>query len=190
MASKEKIVAIIASIKVVYPYYAKDGNAKLTASIWERLLQPYNDEETSAAFYHCLQTCKTPPTPADVIEKINEARKALDPSEESLWIAYRDALEKTLRLWGEFGYTFVDRDGISQGQKARNKVAELYENLPEIVKCYLGDQSELLRVAKTLNSQDANYEKARFLKALQNLEKRQRVQEVLGTSTHLLEGGG
>lgn len=173
MASKEKIVEIIASIKTIYPYYAKDGNMKLTASVWERVLQNYNDEEVGAAFYSCLQSCKVPPTPADIIERINGARKALEPSDEMLWSIYYDALVKTLDLMAQFSYTFVESDGISQGQKARNKVDKLFEELPSKIKDYLGNKGELMRIARSINTQDASFEKARFLKTMPTIEKRQ-----------------
>jgi hypothetical protein len=188
MASKEKIVEIIASIKTIYPYYAKDGNMKLTASVWERVLQNYNDEEVGAAFYACLQSCKVPPTPADIIERINGAKKMLEPSNEQLWGIYYDALERTLDLMAQFSYTFVESDGISQGQKARNKVDKLFEGLPEKIKDYLGSKGELMRIARSINTQDASFEKSRFLKAMPSVDKRQETQNLLsgGNSKFLL----
>lgn len=192
MVSKEKIVEIIASIKTIYPYYAKDGNMKLTASVWERVLQNYNDEEVGAAFYSCLQSCKVPPTPADIIERINGARKALEPSNEQLWGVYYDALVRTLDLMAQFSYTFVESDGISQGQKARNKVDKLYEGLPEKIKEYLGSKGELMRIARSINTQDASFEKARFLKTMPSVEKSQEARNLLGggNARFLLDGEG
>ena len=191
MVSKEKIVEIIASIKTIYPYYAKDGNMKLTASVWERVLQNYNDEEVGAAFYACLQSCKVPPTPADIIERINGARKALEPSNEQLWSVYYDALVRTLDLMAQFSYTFVESDGLSQGQKARKKVDKLFEELPSKIKDYLGNKGELMRIARSINTQDASFEKARFLKSMPIVDKRQETQNLLGggNSTLFLEGG-
>jgi hypothetical protein len=183
MASKEKIVDIIASIKTIYPYYAKDGNMKLTASVWERVLQNYNDEEVGVAFYSCLQSCKVPPTPADIIERINGARKALEPSDEMLWSVYYDALVRTLDLMAQFSYTFVESDGISQGQKSRNKVDKLYEGLPSKIKDYLGSKGELMRIAQSINTQDASFEKSRFLKAMPILEKSKETRDLLGCSS-------
>ena len=191
MASKAKISEIIGAIRSIYPYYAKDGLIAVTANVWERVLQNYNDEEVGAAFYACLQSCKVPPTPADIIERINGARKALDPSNEQLWGVYYDALVRTLDLMAQFSYTFVESDGISQGQKARNKVDKLYDGLPEKIKEYLGDKGELMRIARSINTQDASFEKARFLKAMPSVEKSQEARNLLGSSSakSLLERG-
>lgn len=191
MVSKAKISEIIGAIRSIYPYYAKDGMIAVTASVWERVLQNYNDEEVSAAFYSCLQSCKVPPTPADIIERINGARKALEPSNEQLWGVYYDALIRTLDLMAQFSYTFVESDGISQGQKARNKVDKLYEGLPEKIKEYLGGKGELMRIARSINTQDASFEKARFLKAMPSVEKSQEARNLLcgASAKSLLERG-
>lgn len=191
MASKAKISEIIGAIRSIYPYYAKDAMISVTANVWERVLQNYNDEEVGAAFYSCLQSCKVPPTPADIIERINGARKALEPSNEQLWTVYYDALVRTLDLMAQFSYTFVESDGISQGQKARNKVEKLYEGLPSKIKEYLGSKGELMRIAQSINTQDASFEKARFLKAMPSVEKSQDARNLLGSSSakSLLERG-
>lgn len=191
MVSKAKISEIIGAIRSIYPYYAKDGLIAVTANVWERVLQNYNDEEVGAAFYLCLQSCKVPPTPADIIERINGARKALEPSNEQLWSVYYDALVRTLDLMAQFSYTFVESDGISQGQKARNKVDKLYEGLPEKIKEYLGSKGELMRIARSLNTQDASFEKSRFLKAMPSVEKSQEARNLLGgeSESSLLERG-
>lgn len=183
MASKAKISEIIGAIRSIYPYYAKDAMISVTANVWERVLQNYNDEEVGAAFYACLQSCKVPPTPADIIERINGARKALEPSNEQLWGVYYDALVRTLDLMAQFSYNFVESDGISQGQKARNKVEKLYEGLPSKIKEYLGSKGELMRIAQSINNQDASFEKARFLKAMPSVEKSQDARNLLGDSS-------
>ena len=71
MASKNKIIEMIASIKTIYPYYAKDTDVEMLVQTWTVLLKDYSDQEIQAAFYKALQTCKMPPTPADIIEKID-----------------------------------------------------------------------------------------------------------------------
>jgi hypothetical protein len=83
----------------------------------------------------------------------------------------------------QFSYTFVESDGISQGQKARNKVDKLFEDLPKKIKSYLGDKGELMRIARSINTQDASFEKSRFLKAMPILEKSKEMRDLLGCSS-------
>lgn len=191
MASEEKVVEVLLTIKAVYPYYAKDANLTVLKNVWKKALQKYEDEMVDLAFGMCIESCKVPPTPADIIERINGVKKSLEPSNEHLWSVYYDALVRTLDLMAQFSYTFVEDDGISQGQKARNKVDKLYESLPIKVKDYLGSKGELMRVARSINTQDASFEKSRFLRSLPIVEKSQDARNLLGgaSATFFLERG-
>lgn len=185
MASQNKIIEMIGAIKTIYSYYAKDTDVKLLVKTWTLLLQGYEDALVETAFYKCLQTCKMPPTPADVIEQINALRKADEQSDEDLWAVYHRALIMTADQMSRFNYTYVDETGLSQGQQARNKVEQIWQGLPEKVKSYLSSKGELMRNANdnNLDASFAQWEKQRFLKAMPIMEKRQEY------SAMLLEGG-
>ena len=178
MASQNKIIEMIGSVKTIYPYYARDLADNMIETLvrtWGTLLKAYSDEVVEMAFYNCLQTCKMPPTPADIIEQIKSMNKALEPSDEELWTVYVNALRTTYDQMTRFGHTFVDSTGISQGEQARKKVDELWKGLPEKIKTYLGSKGELMRNAQTWSTaQDfGTYEKPRFMKAMPVMEKRQ-----------------
>lgn len=194
MASVNKITEMIAAVRTVFSFYAKDTDVKVLVKTWEHLLKPYEDELVEAAFYNALQTCKMPPTPADVIEQINSMRKALAPSDEELWASYNDALRKTNMHLSRFGYTYIDETGISQGKQARMAVDKLWEGLPEKIKSYLGSKGELMRNAQAWgNDKDfATWEKPRFMKSMPVMEKRHEYSGLAlesGTDKLLLTGG-
>lgn len=185
MASINKITDVIAAIKTIYPYYAKDTDIKTLAKIWAGLLKEYDDTAVEASIYKCLQTCKMPPTPADVIEQINLIHKSLEPSDEELWAVYNKALVDTASLMSMFSYTYVDSTGISQGDQARNKVEEIWQGLPNKIKRYLASKGEMMRNARE-NNNDASFctwEKQRFMKSMPIMQKRQEY------SGMMLEGG-
>lgn len=194
MATQNKIIEMIGAIKTIYPYYAKDTDVKLLVSTWTKLLEGYDDALVGAAFYKCLQECKMPPTPADVIEQIRELRKTQELSDEELWAVYNKALIETSRLMSQFDYTYVDATGISQGTQARRKVEQLWEGLPEKIKRYLASKSELMRNANEYNFDlsFSSWEKQRFLKAMPIMEKRQEYSAMMlegGVNTPLIGGG-
>ena len=85
MATKNKITEMIAAVKTIYPYYAKDADVATLVKTWAVLLKDYPDDAVSVAFYKALQTCKMPPTPADVIENLDEMAKAMGQTDEELW---------------------------------------------------------------------------------------------------------
>jgi len=145
------------------------------------------------AMFKCLQTCKTPPTPADVIEQITSMHRALEPSDEELWTVYTRALRDTNTQVSRFGYTYIDSTGISQGQQARQKVDEIWNGLPGKIKSYLGSKGELMRNAQAwgLDADYAAFEKPRFLKAMPIMEKRQEYSGLMlegGSNKFLLRG--
>ena len=194
MASQKKIIEIIGAIKTIYSYYAKETDVRLLVDTWSMLLQNYDDEIVGRAFYKCLQTCKTPPTPADVIEQITSMQRLLQPSDEELWASYKTALRDTCEQVRRFGYTYIDSTGISQGDQARRKVEEIWNGLDDKIKHYLGAKSELMRNASAWG-EDENafftWEKPRFMKQMPIMEKRQEYNGLMlegGSDKYLLKG--
>lgn len=120
MATINKITELLASIKTIYPYYAKGSDVNALVKTWELLLKDYSDKAVDAAMLECLKICKVPPTPADVIEQLNNFEQANHISDEELWSKLIDAVRETDRLMYRFNFTFVEDNGLTQGQNARN----------------------------------------------------------------------
>ncbi len=176
MASNKKIAEIIMAIKTVYAYYTKDNNESENVALlntWKLLLNDYSDNVVEVAFKKCLQTCKMPPTPADVIEKINYISGADEQTGEELWTVYADALRQTEKQMYYFPFTFVQANGKTQGANARQKVEKIWQGLPDRIKQYVGSKGELMRMAKNYTNDELKFEKTRFIKTLPTLKKRE-----------------
>lgn len=175
MASQNKIVEIIFGIKTIYPYYAKETDVESLVKTWGMLLADIPDDVADAAFYKALRVCKVPPTPADLIEQINAMHAAQEPSAEDLWVVYHKALRDVMRLIPQFGYTYVDASGKSQGQQARDKVDMIWSGLPDAIKRHLSSKGELIRCAQQMGAaseEDTGWEKQRFMKNMPVIAKR------------------
>ena len=172
MASQKKIIEMIAMIKTAFSYYAKDSDVGLLTKLWVSLLKDYPDDVVEAAVYKAMQTCKVPPTPADVIENIKEMAKTTEQTDEELWAVYHSALQQTLRLLPQFHYTYVDHTGVSQGDQARMKVEEIWNGLPEKIKMYLSTKNEMISRARELEYTEISFERTRFFKTMPIMEKR------------------
>lgn len=172
MASTNKITEIIAAIKTIYPYYAKDANVQMLVKTWGVLLRDYADSDVDTALYMCLQTCKMPPTPADLIEKLTALRTALEPSDEELWNEVTKALRKGSRLVYQFRFNAIDPNGLTQGENARRSFTKLWESLPEKVKMYFGGKGEFQRLATTHDDEELKYERNRFMKVMPTIQVR------------------
>ena len=171
MASQKKIVEMITAIKTIYSYYAKDCDIELLVQTWGVLLRDYKDDVVDIAFYNAMQSCKVPPTPADIIERIKGMQKASDPTPESLWNELRAAIKETQKQMYYFRFNYIDNSGISQGDRARKKVDDVWNALNEKLKSYLSSKEEMIAIARN-DEDDLKYEKSRFLKTLPIIEKR------------------
>ncbi len=165
MASKNKIIEMIASIKTIYSYYAKDTDVEMLVNTWTLLLKDYPDNAVEAAFYKCLQVCKMPPTPADVIEKMDAMLNAAQPTDEQLWSEFVAALKK---VEAEVYYLKYPKFGVDH----RANIQNCWDNLDNKVKQYLGSKGELMRIATNYTDEELKFEKNRFLKAMTTLQAR------------------
>lgn len=178
MATQNKITELIAAIKTLYSYYAKDSDVAVLVKTWAVLLKPYPDEVVEVALFKCFQKCKTPPTPADVIEQINLMVESTEPSEEELWAEYTKALKEVERQLYYFQFNYVLPCGKSQGDIARDKVKAIWEELPERLKRYIGSKGELIRMAQSYSDEELKFEKTRFFKSLPTIKKREEYSEL------------
>ena len=174
MASKKAIIKAIGAIKTIYNYFGKDVDIELMVDTWEAILKEYTDEEVDRGLFMAMKVCKYAPVPADIIEQIETFRNIEKPSEVELWVQLQKALKETLYYTYRLNYNYIDSTGISQGQQARNRIAEIWEGLPDELKIYLGDKTELISSAKALNYSEGSYERNRFTKTYPILCKRVR----------------
>lgn len=195
MASINKITEVIAAIKTIYPYYAKDADVQTLVKTWNVLLKDYSDEDVTTALYMCLQTCKMPPTPADLIERLTSLKASLEPSDEELWNDLTAALRKADWYISRFAGTFREDNGLTQGQNARRGFEKLWEGLPERIRMYLGGKGEFQRLAQNRDDEELKFERNRFLKTMPTVKKRHEYQQMhlaieAGTAAGQLTEGG
>lgn len=189
MASKKSIIKAIGAIKTIYNYFGKDTDIELLVDTWAALLQNYTDEEVDKGVFMALRVCKYAPVPADIIEHIETLRKKDKPSESELWAHYRKALKEVLYYSYRLEYNYIDNSGISQGEQARLRIAQIWEELPEELKIYIGDKQELVSSAKALNHSEVSYERNRFSKTFPLLERRVEDRKLfIELQEYLLEG--
>ena len=177
MASINKITEMIAVIKTIYPYFAKDTDVKALVQTWAVLLETYHDKAVEIAIRKCLQICKTPPTPADVIEQLNKMIQAESPTAEELWNVLHRCIIKARKYVYQFDFTHIEDDGLTQGQKARKKVDELYKSLPNEIKTFLGNKDGFLELVYS-DDKELKYTHNRFLKEFPQIQACQETVEL------------
>ena len=175
MASQKKIIEMIGSVKTIYPYYAKDTDVETLVRTWTLLLKDYPDKAVDVAFYKCLQTCKMPPTPADVIEQLNSLIEAVETSDEELWSEYTIALRKVYKQMGYIQYPLFGETSAD----AHKRIDAIYQALPERLRHYVGSKGELMRMARDYSDEDLKYERNRFFKMMPTMKKREEAAKIV-----------
>ena len=187
MATQKKIIEMIGSVKTIYPYYAKDTDVQILVKTWTLLLKDYPDKAVDVAFFKCLQTCKMPPTPADVIEQLNSMVDALEATDEELWSEYTLALRKVEKQLGYLQYPLF---GETKGD-THKRIEAVWNGLPERLRYYIGSKGELMRMARDYTDEDLKFERNRFFKQMPQMKKRAEYTQIvalLGNDVKVIEG--
>lgn len=184
MASINKITEMMAAMKTIYPYFQKDADVKTLVKTWSVLLNSYTDSAVEVAFYKCLQICKMPPTPADVIEQLNEMIKSDAPTAEELWNDFINILNKARKYVYRFNFTATEDNGLTQGQNARKEFKKLWGSLSDDIKQFVGGEGEMIRMAQA-DDDELKYEHSRFLKAIPTIQSRKETAEL----RKMIDGG-
>lgn len=194
--SKKDILMILTKIRVNFENAYKcqnDTEQLFLIESWHDVLTEYPREVVFEAVKQALKTAKFAPRLGDITEKIEEMREAYEKSDAELWAELTGVLREVERCAYSFRYTYVDESGISQGDQARRRVAQIFDGLSPELKNYCRDQRGLVELSQYTGEQ-LSYERGRFLRNMPQLRKIQRIrgnmaaglaQLVQGVSAHL-----
>ena len=185
MATKKNMAVIIATIKSIYPYYAKDTNIEVLAKTWLLLLQEYDDKIINNALILCMKECEMPPTPAHIIKKIEDMQPKVSNTE--LWAMYVKILHEVGSLQEDFKYTKVESNGKTQGQNAKEKARQIFNEMPQELKIYVGSFGELLRKARDIDDTSLKYAENNFMKIMPELRKEHEIRLLGAKSVDMLQ---
>lgn len=194
--SKKDILMILTKIRLNFENAYKcqnDTEQLLLIESWHDVLTEYPRELVFEAVKQALKTAKFAPRLGDITEKIEEMREAYEKSDAELWAELTGVLREVERCAYSFKYTYVDESGMSQGDRARQRVAEIFNGLSPELKDYIRTQRELVELSQYTSDQ-MSYERGRFMRVMPQMRKNQRVRGqmteglknlIQGLQTHL-----
>lgn len=177
--NKIDIYKLIAKVKVAYPFNYKTfevDDFEILAESWYEDLGGYSLELVNEAFKRARQANKISITTADIIEQIEKIRSAFEPSEQELWQELIAVLNKAQWCIDRFNYTYIEENGKTQGENAREQLAALYRGLKPEFKRYCGGTSGLIELAE-MDDESLEFERPRFLKDIKRKQEQVRTQE-------------
>ena len=104
-----------------------------------------------------------------------------------LWAEYVKALREVSRLQDNFEYTFIEDNGKTQGQNAKDKARQVYNNLPQELKIYVGSFGELLRKSRDIDDTSLKYAENNFMKIMPELRKEHKTRLLGEKSVDMLQ---
>ena len=174
----EDVAKMVAVFKLNYNAYnnAKPEEIKMMVDFWYNRLKEYDVEIVLLAFDRIIKYSKYLPTLASFIEQIEKMGNVNEDSEFELWEELSKAIYEASIIGGRLGYTATPLgETKTQGQLAREQLDELFNKLNPLIKEYVVSVQGLLN----LGNIDAEFEKARFLKAYPRLRERVKLKSEL-----------
>lgn len=147
----------------------------LMMNAWFESLRDYTDEEVIKAFRICLKKCKTPPTIADIVEKVEKARDLKRPSKADVWEQLLQAVEKTKKS------VYVEDRGFRALYALKNdECKSIFYTLPKCVRKWLG--FDAFCSYAEMSTTALNVERARFMKEIDEIRDTIREYEQIETN--------
>ena len=112
---------------------------------------------------------------------------AYEKSDNDLWAELTGCFYLVRRYASMFHYTFVEENGKTQGENARLKIQEIYNNLSPELKGFCVNEKTLIELAN-LSDNQLNFEKSRFLNTMPQIKQRAKTKAQTGNMAGLLQG--
>lgn len=179
--TKQYVAGLIALLKSEYPREFREMTEKQFAAkieMWHNSLEKYPKEVVDAAFRRALETSTYPPALANILGNVKEIQKALEPTDTEFWEMLLTATRRATERVRSFHYTFVEANGLTQGQNARNEFKAIWAEMPQVLKDYCGNENGLISLTR-LGNEELAFEKGRFLKMLPTLKTRAEVRRTV-----------
>lgn len=164
----------IATIRINFENAYKtqtDEEREILIKSWYVILKDYPKEIVDKAVINSIKYAKFAPRIGDIVEQIEKLCEAYEKSDEELWAELTGVLREVSRNRYAYGYTFIDANGKTQGDNARQRNKDIFERLSPELKSYCSNLSGLIAIAE-LTTEDLNYEKGRFLRVMPTIKQR------------------
>ena len=157
-----------------------DSDKDLLVETWYAALRKYPKEIVSHIAMDVIAHSEYAPKLGSIINCLERLQDITSDSAETLWAVLIKTIRAADKLKYSFRDTFRDEKGLTGKDRAISSLDNLWNELSEELKQYLGNKAELMR----LTDAELDYEKGRFLKALPAIKERIALQRRLPAEVH------
>lgn len=160
----EQVKALLETNRAMYKLTERqftDAEVKTQLAVWSAALKDFPHPAVQRAMMRAFTVCRFPVTLADLFDQLRaiQAENATPIAER--WSALLKGAYKALDNSAMYGYTFRMENGLTQGQAAVRANKQLFDDLPDAEKEWLGSIDELIRLARE-DAQGLSYRRAQF----------------------------
>lgn len=191
MIDRETIIGYLARINMHYEK-AFQGLSKqekeVLISDWLECLKEYPKELVDVAFMNCIKRSEFMPRIATIITEIEKMTGTTEKSAEKLWVEFENAVESAAYEVYKLKFTYIEADGKTTGDNARERIKAVYDGMNEMLKEYVGGVDGFIGYTE-LDIEGMSFEKGRFIKAVPRIKERIKVERSMPENLKQLVGG-
>ena len=151
-----------------------DEEREILIKSWFAILKDYPKEVCDKAVINALANAEYAPRIGSIVKEIEKMQVAFEKSETELWSELTGVFREVERCAYSFKFTYVEANGLSQGENARIRINEIFNGLSPELKEYCRNANGLIELAK---SEGLEYEKGRFMRVIPQMKERARVRQ-------------
>ena len=160
---------------------------KLLLKSWYAILKDYPKEICDKAVINAIKNAEFAPRIGTIIKEIEKMQVAYEKSDMELWAELTGVMRSVCDCVYRFRFNFIEANGKTQGENAKIRLREIYNNLSPELKEYCRNENGLIELAD-LTDQQLNFEKGRFLKTIPQIRERAKTRAETGNMAGLLQG--
>ena len=157
---------------------------------WFKQLEQYPKEVCDIAVMNALGNARDGrhPRVGDVKYQIERIQEACQKSDNELWAELQSVLWEVADNASRYKYNALDKNGLTQGENARNRNKAIFESLSPELKEYCQNLGGLTDIA-LYDMDKLGFERGRFIKAIPQIRERAKVRATLPEAVKSLVTG-
>ena len=175
------ITMIRINFENAYKAQTAEEREMLLAS-WYAILKEYPKEVCDAAVLNAIKNAEYAPRIGAVVKEIEKMQVAYEKNDAELWAELKGCMREVAECAYRFRFTYIEANGLSQGDNARVRVKDIFNGLSPELKEYCRNPSGLIELAQ-LTDEQLSFEKGRFNKAMPVLKDRAKTRAQIGSSS-------
>ncbi len=165
-----------------------DEERQMLLQSWYAILREYPKEVCDRAVINALKNAEFAPRIGAIVKEIERMQVAYEKSESELWAELKSVMRVAADCAYRFRFNYVEANGLTQGENAKLKLQEVFNNLSPELKEYCRNEHGLIELAQ-LTEEQLSYEKGRFNRTMPQLKERAKTRAQIGSNlSGLLQG--